>query len=107
MFAVIKAMYPDARREVCQDTGYGNVRYDIMIAQINTVIELKCTREDHSDKKLLMELGEDAYFYQCSNLLMYVYDGNQVIKDVVNFKKALEEPAQKMDKKVRVFICQK
>lgn len=103
MFAVIKAMYPDARREVCHDTGYGNVRYDIFIDTLDTVIELKCSRKDYNDKKLLAELGEDAFFYHCSRLLMYVYDKHKVIKDVVNFKKALEK---KTDKEIKVFINQ-
>jgi len=64
MYAVIKALYPSTRREVNQDTGYGTVRYDIIIEEIDTVIEIKCTRKDHTDSKLCRELGEDGYFYK-------------------------------------------
>ena len=74
MYAVIKALYPSARREVNQDIGYATARYDIVIEEIDTVVEIKCTRTDHSEKKLFRELGEDAFFYKCSKLIMYVYD---------------------------------
>lgn len=69
---IIKASYPSARREVNQDTGYGTVRYDIVIQEIDTVIEIKCTRKDHSASKLCRELGEYGYFYKCSRLIMYM-----------------------------------
>ena len=62
MYAVIKALYPSARREVNQDIGYGTDRYDIIIEEIDTVIEIKCTRKDNSENKLFRELGEDAFF---------------------------------------------
>ena len=106
MYAVIKALYPSARREVNQDIGYGTVRYDIVIEEIDTVIELKCTRRDHTDSKLLRELGEDGYFYKCSKLLVYIYDKYQTIRDVGNFVKALERNEENAGKKVRVFVEQ-
>ena len=106
MYAVIKALYPSARREVNQDTGYGTVRYDIVIEEIDTVIEIKCTRKDHTDSKLCRELGEDGYFYKCSRLLIYVYDKYQKIADVGNFIKALERTRETAGKNVKVFIEQ-
>jgi hypothetical protein len=106
MYAVIKALYPSARREVSQDTGYGTVRYDIVIEEIDTVIELKCTRKDHTDSKLCRELGEDGYFYKCSKLLIYVYDKHKTIADVGNFVKALERTKETAGKEVKVFVEQ-
>lgn len=106
MYAVVKALYPSARREVNQDTGYGTVRYDIIIKEIDTVIEIKCTRKDHSDGKLCRELGEDGYFYKCARLLIYVYDKQQKIKDVGNFKKALERTRETDGKDVKVYVEQ-
>lgn len=106
MYAVIKALYPSARREVNQDTGYGTVRYDIIIEEIDTVIEIKCTRKDHTDSKLCRELGEDGYFYKSSRLLIYVYDKHQTIKDVGNFVKALERTKETAGKEVKVFVEQ-
>lgn len=106
MYAVIKTIYPNARREVTQDIGYGFDRYDIVIDEIDTVIEIKCTRKDHTDKKLLRELGEDAFFYKCSNLIIYVYDKSKVIKDIDNFTRALEKNNDEAGKNIRVIIDQ-
>lgn len=107
MYAVIKALYPSARREVNQDIGYGTVRYDIVIEEIDTVIEIKCTRKDHSENKLYRELGEDGYFYKCSRLIMYVYDKQNVISDVDNFIKTLSRTKETAGKNVKVYVEQR
>lgn len=104
MYAVIKALYPSARREVNQDIGYGTDRYDIIIEEIDTIIEIKCTRKDHNEKKLFRELGEDAYFYKCSRLIIYVYDKQHKIQDVGNFIRALERTKETAGKEVRVYV---
>ena len=106
MYAVVKALYPSARREVNQDTGYGTVRFDIVIEEIDTVIEIKCTRKDHSEGKLFRELGEDGYFYNCSRLIIYVYDKTNVIRDVGNFIKALSRTQKDAGKDVVVYVNQ-
>ena len=106
MYAVIKTLYPSARREVNQDTGYGTVRYDIVIEEIDTVIEIKCTRQDHSDNKLCRELGEDGYFYKCARLIIYVYDKSKKIRDIENFAKALERRKEIEGKDVKVYVEQ-
>ena len=106
MYAMVKALYPSARREVNQDTGYGTVRYDIVIEDIDTVIEIKCTRKDHSDNKLYQELGVDGYFYKCSKLIIYVYDKQQKIQDVGNFIKSLERSQKTAGKEVKVYVEQ-
>ncbi len=106
MYAVIKALYPSARREVNQDTGYGTVRYDIVIEEIDTVIEIKCTRKDHTENKLYRELGEDGFFYKCSKLIIYIYDKQNVIHDVNNFVKTLERTKETAGKEVKVYVDQ-
>lgn len=106
MYAVIKALYPSARREVNQDIGYGTDRYDIFIEDEDTVIEIKCTRKDHSENKLFRELGEDSFFYKCSRLIIYVYDKQHVIHDIVNFVKTLERKKQGEGKEVKVYVEQ-
>ena len=106
MYAVVKALYPSARREVNQDIGYGTVRYDIIIEEIDTVIEIKCTRKDHSENKLLRELGEGAFFYKCSKLIVYVYDKQRVIRDVNNFVLALERNRENSGKDIKVYVEQ-
>lgn len=106
MYAVVKALYPTARREVNQDIGYGAVRYDIIVDEIDTVIEIKCTRKDHSENKLFRELGEDAFFYQCSKLIIYVYDKEHVIQDINNFIRALERSKEDAGKDIKVYVEQ-
>lgn len=106
MYALIKTLYPSARREVNRDIGYGTVRYDIIIEELDTIIEIKCTREDHTDKKIFRELGEDAFFYKCSNLYIYVYDKRHKINDAVNFVKALERKKEEVGKEIKVYVEQ-
>lgn len=106
MYAMVKTLYPSARREVNQDMGYGTVRFDIIIEEIDTVIELKCTRKDHSDKSLCRELGEDGYFYKCAHLIIYIYDKERIVSDVTNFIRALERTKENAGKEVRVFVEQ-
>lgn len=106
LYALVKALYPSARREVNQDTGYGTVRFDIIIDEIDTVIEIKCTRKDHSESKLYRELGEDGYFYKCSKLIIYIYDKKNVVKDIGNFVKALSRTKEEAGKEVYVYVSQ-
>lgn len=104
MLASIKLLYPQAREEVCDDIGYGGVRYDIVIDEIDTVIELKCTRDSQTERDLLGELGEDAYFYNHSNIIMYIYDKRCLIKNIDVFKNALEKKSH--NAKLKVFVEQ-
>lgn len=102
MLAAIRLLYPKAREEVYDDIGYGSVRYDIVIDEIDTVIELKCTRDNQTERALLGELGEDAYFYNHSNIIMYIYDKRCIIKNISNFKNALENKSANANLKVFV-----
>lgn len=45
LYAVIKPLYPDIRKEVTEDSGAGAIRSDIRIPSLNTIIEAKCTRK--------------------------------------------------------------
>ena len=56
--------------------------------------------------RLFRELGEDAFFYQCQRLIIYVYDKQHIIHDVDNFVKALEREEGEAGKKVRVYVEQ-
>lgn len=106
LYAVVKSAYPTARREVYQDIGYAADRSDIRIDEIDTIIELKCTRKGVSEKDLFRQLGEDAFFYKCSNLIIYVYDKENVIKDVTNFIRALQRNEEEAGKEIRVYVEQ-
>lgn len=52
LYAYLKPLYPMARSEVNEDTGYGTVRTDILLDSEN-VIEIKCTRKGMILKKLI------------------------------------------------------
>ncbi len=106
MYAVIKALYPSARKEVYQDNGYKANRFDIMVEEIGAVVELKYTHTGEKEGRLFRELGEDAFFYQCQRLIIYVYDKQHIIHDVDNFVKALEREEGEAGKKVRVYVEQ-
>lgn len=49
LFAYLRPLYPMARTEVLEDTGYHTVRVDIAL-NINNVIEVKCTRKGMMQK---------------------------------------------------------
>jgi hypothetical protein len=51
MYAVLKPLYPDIRKEVSEDSGVGTVRADLKIPCLEVSIEAKCTRENMSLKK--------------------------------------------------------
>ena len=51
LYAVIKPLCPDARREVNDDSGVGTVRSDIKILSLNTIIEAKVYKEHQQNFK--------------------------------------------------------
>ena len=81
LYAVIKPLYPDARREVSDDSGVGTVRSDIKILSLNTIIEAKCTRTSTNLKKLTEEIEADIVHYKADYIFFYIYDKEKIIKD--------------------------
>ena len=67
MYAVLKPIYPDIRKEVSEDSGVGTVRADLKIPCLEVSIEAKCTRENMSLKKLTEEIEADIVHYKDSN----------------------------------------
>ena len=51
-------------------------------------------------------MGEDAFFYKCDNLVIYVYDKNGIIKDIDNFVRALEKTKKETGKNIIVKVEQ-
>ena len=72
LYAVIKPLYPDARREVSDDSGVGTVRSDIKILSLNTIIEAKCTRTSTNLKKLTEEIEADIVHYKADYIFFYI-----------------------------------
>lgn len=89
LYACIKLMYPEARTEVNEDTGYSTVRADIFI-DADHVVEVKCTREHMKIKKLIEEIEADMVHYSASNIYFFLYDKEKIIEDPMVFKQTYE-----------------
>lgn len=74
--------------------------------EVDAIIEIKCTGKNHTEKKIFRELGEDAFFYKCEKLIMYVYDKHNIIHDIDNFVRALEKNKGSAGKNIKVYVEQ-
>ena len=81
LYAVIKPIFPDSRREVAEDSGYGTIRSDIKIPSMNTVVETKCTRKSTNLKKITEEIEADMVHYDAKYIYFYIYDKEKIIKN--------------------------
>lgn len=86
LYAVLKPLYNDIRKEVTEDSGRGSVRSDIKIPSLNSIVEAKCTRKSMSLKKLTEELEADIVHYKADFIYFYIYDKEKLIKDKQNFE---------------------
>lgn len=104
LFAVLRPLFPDIRKEVAEDSGVGTIRSDLKIPSINTIIEAKCTRTTMTQKKLVEEIEADIVHYQAERIYFYVYDKEKMIKD----KHAAEQYfSRSFDRKiVKIVIIQ-
>ena len=103
LYACIKLLYPMARAEVSEDTGYGTVRTDIFL-DAEHVIEIKCTRENLKLKKLTEEIEADIIHYSAKNIYFFLYDKEKIIENPMVFKKCYEEKIK--EKNVHIIIHQ-
>lgn len=81
LYAVLKPLYPDTRKEVAEDSGVGTVRSDLKIPCLETVIEAKCARSSMNLKKLTEEIEADIVHYSEKRIIFFVYDKWKIIKD--------------------------
>ena len=86
LYAVLKPVYPDIRKEVAEDSGVGMIRSDLKIPGLNLVLETKCTGEKTRLKKLTEEIEADIVHYSEDYILFYVYDKEKIIKDKQNYE---------------------
>lgn len=86
LYAALKPLYPDIRREVVEDSGTGAVRSDIVIPTLNLILETKCTRGNMSLKKLTEEIEADIFHYQSEQIIFYVYDKEKIIHEKQNYE---------------------
>ena len=103
LYAYLKPLYPMARAEVNEDTGYGTVRSDILLDSENT-IEVKCTRKGMVLKKLVEEIEADMVHYSAKNIYFFIYDKEKLIDNPCNFKSIYEEKMK--DKHIYIIIHQ-
>lgn len=103
LFACVKLLYPLARAEVSEDSGYGTVRTDIFLDREH-VIEVKCTRENMKLKKLTEEIEADMVHYSAKNLYFFLYDKAKVIDNPLVFKTNYERKIQ--GKRIHIIIHQ-
>lgn len=82
LYSLIRPIFPTARLEVSDDAGYKAVRYDIKIDEYNIVIEVKCTRKSMTERNLTEELGSDAFHYNADYIFFFIYDKENIIKNV-------------------------
>lgn len=67
LYAYLKPLYPMARLEVNEDTGYGTVRPDIFL-DTEHMIEVKCTRKGTGLKRLIEEIKADMVHYRSKSV---------------------------------------
>ncbi|WP_455800378.1 PD-(D/E)XK nuclease domain-containing protein [Amedibacillus sp. YH-ame6] len=87
LYATLKPIFKDARKEVSEDSGVATIRSDIKLPEMDGIIEMKCTRENMSYKKLIEEIEADIVHYRTSFIYFYIYDKERKIKDSYTFLK--------------------
>lgn len=103
LYAYLKPLYPMARAEVNEDTGYGTVRTDIFLDS-EQVIEVKCTRSTMRLKKLTEEIESDIVHYSAKNIYFFIYDKEKIIENPEIFKRTYEEIVK--EKQIHIIIHQ-
>ena len=104
LFAALKPLCLDTRKEVTEDSGIGAIRSDIKIPSANTIIEAKCTRKTMNLKRLTEEIEADIVHYDADYIFFYIYDREKIIKDKYTFEICFN---RKFDGKVvKVVILQ-
>lgn len=87
LYSLLRPLFPEARVEVPTDGGYKGYRFDLFIDSYETVIEVKCTRPNMTERKLTEEIGSDAFHYPKKHLYFFIYDKAKIITNVEAFCK--------------------
>ncbi len=103
LYAYLKPLYPLARTEVGEDTGYGTVRTDIFLDSEH-VIEVKCTRNNMKQKKLIEEIEADMVHYGAGYIYFFIYDKEKIIENPLLFRNAYENKVK--GKQIHIIIHQ-
>mgnify|MGYP001056804708 CR=1 FL=1 len=103
LYAYLKPLYPLARAEVSEDTGYGTVRTDIFLDS-EYVIEVKCTRHSMPQKKLIEEMEADMVHYHAKHIYFFLYDKEKIIENPQLFRNIYENKVK--GKQIHIIIHQ-
>lgn len=103
LYAYLKPLYPTARAEVSEDTGYGTVRTDILLDSEH-VIEVKCTRSSMKPKKLIEEIEADMVHYHAEHIYFFIYDKEKIIENPNLFRSIYENKVK--EKQIHIVIHQ-
>lgn len=103
LYAYLKPLYPLARAEVSEDTGYGSVRADISLDSEH-VIEVKCTRGSMPQKRLIEEIEADMVHYHAEHIYFFIYDREKIIENPQLFRDIYENKVK--GKHVHIVIHQ-
>lgn len=103
LYAYLKPLYPLARAEVSEDTGYGTVRTDIFLDSEH-VIEVKCTRNSMKLKKLTEEIETDMVHYSAEHIYFFIYDKEKIIENPQLFRNTYENKVK--GKQIHIVIHQ-
>lgn len=106
LYSIIRPVFPDARLEVVDDVGYGSVRYDIVLKKYDIIIEVKCTRQSMTERKLTEELGADGFHYKGEHLFMFIYDKVKLISNVDAFVESYTKSKQAAGKTIETVVIQ-
>lgn len=104
LYAVLKPLFLDIRREVSRDSGVGAVRSDLEIPSLHCTIEVKCTRKTMSLKKLTEEIEADIVHYKTDNVYFYIYDKEKIIRERYTFEKNFNRSFD--GKEIKMIILQ-
>ncbi|MEY8332593.1 hypothetical protein AALB53_05710 [Lachnospiraceae bacterium 47-T17] len=103
LYAYLKPLYPLARAEVSEDTGYHTVRTDIFL-DAEHVIEVKCTRNNMKLKKLTEEIEVDMVHYGAEHIYFFIYDKEKIIENPQLFRSIYENKVK--GKQIHIVIHQ-
>ncbi len=106
LYSLIRPIFPTARTEVSDDAGYKAIRYDVKIDEYNIVIEVKCTRKSMTERNLTEELGSDAFHYNADYVFFFIYDKENIIKNVDAFIKKYKREKNEFGTKIEAIVNQ-
>lgn len=104
LYSLIKPIFPQIRAETVDDTGYGGIRYDIVLDDYELVIETKCTREKMTERQLTEEIAADSFHYKKQHVFFFVYDRFKIIRNKVAFEQTYSR--EENGKALRTIVLQ-